>query len=366
MMLALVAMTAAAAGGPPLPPGLEGRFDALERKFERELEQVRIELARMEARLDSYEAESTVEGRRRAQDTASCVAQAAAVTTACPSGSRHRLLQDGLPSECSLTCAPAFIAFREECADMMVKAGFDMVEVERLNEACLSATAVDQGSCGEQLGRRILQRTNDAAGTAGATAAMIIPLTITRDARTGMLVALSQTGRRRQLQGGAETVQEYRCACGDDIAACLPVCGESLHGYELLATIDETDIRMSCKLNRGMFSWAGAVSEGSYFGEDHELFLNVLISGAAGHFLLQLLENPGVTTDTLVQRNQVVKINGRRSTTAHAWGTGGFSVQQGGSLSLIYLKLDIVSSAFDCVSSSAGLPSLPACCLSSL
>ena len=157
-------------------------------------------------------------------------------------------------------------------------------------------------------------------------------------------------------------MQEYRCECGVDIAACLPACDERLHGYELLATIDETDIRMSCKLNRGMFSWAGAVSEGSYFGEDHELFLNVLISGAAGHFLLQLLENPGVTTDTLVQRNQVVKINGQRSATAHAWGTGGFSVQQGGSLSLIYLKLDIVSSAFDCVSSSAGLPSLPARC----
>ena len=246
---------------------------------------------------------------------------------------------------------------------MMVKAGFDMVEVERLNEACLSATAVDQGSCGEQLGRRILQRTNDAAGTAGATAAMIIPLTITRDARTGMLTALSQTGRRRQLQGGAETVQEYRCDCGVVIAACLPACDERLHGYELLATIDETDIRMSCKLNRGMFSWAGAVSEGSYFGEDYELFLNVLISGAAGHFLLQLLENPGVTTDTLVQRNQVVKIDGgRRSATAHAWGTGGFSVQQGGSLSLSYLQLDAVSSAFGSISASVGLLSLPARC----
>ena len=36
----------------------------------------------------------------------------------------------------------------------------------------------------------------------------------------------------------------------------------------------------SCKLHAGLYSWAGAVSEDSYFGDDDELFISMIVSGA--------------------------------------------------------------------------------------
>ena len=169
---------------------------------------------------------------------------------------------------------------------MLEEAGFDMQQVERLHESCLEQLSEDEGSCGAQIGRR-LQRADHAAGAVvntGATAAMIIPLTIVTNAKTGMRMVLGQNGRRSLQGGGAQAVQEFRCECGGgaDISACIPVCDDSIHGYELLLTIDETDLRVSCKIHAGLYSWAGAVSEGSYFGDDDELFISMLVSGAEG------------------------------------------------------------------------------------
>ena len=70
---------------------------------------------------------------------------------------------------------------------MMEETGFDMQQVERLHESCLEQVSVDTGSCGAQIGRRILQRVDGAADTvvdAGATAAMIIPVTIETNEQT--------------------------------------------------------------------------------------------------------------------------------------------------------------------------------------
>ena len=132
---------------------------------------------------------------------------------------------------------------------MLEEAGMDMQQVERLHESCLEQLSVDEGTCGAQIGRR-LQRVDNSAGTfnSGATTAMIIPLTIVTNDRTGQLEVLSQIGRRSLQQGsGAEAVQEFRCECGNgaDISACVPVCDEFIHGYELLLTIDQTDLRVS-------------------------------------------------------------------------------------------------------------------------
>eukprot|EP01052_Picozoa_sp_SAG31_P019754 SAG31_NODE_1454_length_8278_cov_7.030688_7_plen_861_part_00 len=268
----------------------------------------------------------------------------------CSSGGRHRLLQaeDGnigscshLPTQCTLACAPVFIAFREDCDVTMEEAGFDMQQVERLHNHCLELVSVDEGSCSAQIGRRILQRvesSQDTVAQSGATTAMIIPLTIIRD-DMGNLMALSSAGRRQLQQHAAEIVQEFRCACGTEITSCLPTCGEALHGFELLVTVDETDLRMSCKLNRGIFSWAGAVSEGSYFGADHELFLNVLISGSAGHFTLNLMVNADVHDDTIVRRNQIVQISGRPGMRT-PWGSGSITIGEDGILTMIYMRLD--------------------------
>ena len=212
--------------------------------------------------------EQAIGGRRQAQAN-SCTGQllvanrVAEVNAACCGGGGggadgHRRTQDEssgsacaqLPTQCTMACAPVFIAFRKDCEEMLEEAGMDMQQVERLHESCLQQISVDEGSCGAQIGRRILQRVGDPADTAvrntGATTAMIIPLTIVTDAQTGMMEVLGQTGRRRSQEAGAETVQEFRCECGSgSISSCIPVCGEMVHGYELLLTIDETDIRVS-------------------------------------------------------------------------------------------------------------------------
>ena len=216
--------------------------------------------------------------RKRRLQTESCrgeslIARVGAINAACCSGIGHRrVLQDGsssggacerLPKHCTPTCAPVFIAFREECGETMETVGFEMRQVEKLHESCLAQVSEDQGSCGAQIGRR-LQRIDNSVDSAirntGATAAMIIPLRVVTDARTGRLMVLMQTGRRRSLQDpqGAETVQEFRCECGSGaISSCIPECNEAVHGYELLLTIDESDLRVSCKLHLGIFSWAG-------------------------------------------------------------------------------------------------------------
>ena len=293
--------------------------------------------------------EQVIAGERRQLQTAECATRAGAVTSACCSSVGHRLLQDGdcsgLPKQCSASCAPLFIAFRSECEEMMEEAGFVMQEVERLHESCLEQVSADEGSCGAQIGRRVLQRMDgsaDITSNTGATAAMIIPLIIVTNGDTGMLEVLSQNGRRSLQQGGAEAVQEFRCECGSgtDISSCIPVCDESIHGFELLLTIDQSDLRVSCKLHAGLFSWAGAVSEGSYFGDDAELFISMLVSGAEGQYVLKLRVSPDLQTELTVQRNQVVQISGDRALpAAPTWGSGGFVVGEGGYLALEYIAL---------------------------
>eukprot|EP01052_Picozoa_sp_SAG31_P022602 SAG31_NODE_1805_length_7233_cov_5.304738_2_plen_1964_part_01 len=286
-------------------------------------------------------------GRRLQQDS-SCGQRAGEVTAACcvsSDGAGHRLLQSGeqctMPDQCSPTCAPTFVAFRDDCPEMLELAGFDMRQVEQLYDSCVEQLSVDEGSCGAQMGRR-LQRlaTGDTTMvSSGATTAMIIPLTIVTNEQTGMLEVLGHSGRRRSLQAGvgaAEEVQQFRCQCGGrDVYACLPPCSEEIHGYELLLSIDSSDLRVSCKLHNGLYSWAGAVSEGSYFGDDFSLFLSVVVSGAEGRYHLRVVESPGVRADVAIRRNQIVQIYGDEALeTPPDWGSGRLRVQDGGTLSL--------------------------------
>ena len=91
--------------------------------------------------------------------------------------------------------------------------------------------------------------------------------------------------------------------------------------------------------------------------------VSAVISGAAGAYVLKLMADAAVGTDLTVQPGQTVVVSGDQGlAAAPAWGAGGFSVQQSGSLSLEYVRLDAVSSAFGSVSSSVGLPSLPDAC----
>ena len=123
---------------------------------------------------------------------------------------------------------------------------------------------------------------------------------------------------------------------------------------------------MTCNKMGQLFSWQGQASLGGYIGEDFEAFFSSVVSGAAGTYLTTLLADAGISTGLTIQPGQAVVVSGGQSlAAAPAWGTGGFSVLQFGSLSLSYVRLDAVSSAFGSVSPSVCLPGFTACCLSS-
>jgi hypothetical protein len=130
-------------------------------------------------------------------------------------------------------------------------------------------------------------------------------------------------------------VQQYHAVCTSaDVASCVPPCNAEHHGYELLATIDGTDTKFSCNLAHGLYSWMGAASEGGYLGADAQSFFSAVVSGAAGSYIVTLTEDAGISTDLVIQPGQDVHITGSGGSLPSNWGSGGFTVQQGGSVSL--------------------------------
>jgi hypothetical protein len=117
------------------------------------------------------------------------------------------------------------------------------------------------------------------------------------------------------------------------ISDCVPICNETHHGYELLATIDGMDTKLSCNLAHGLHSWVGLASEGGYLGVDVQSFCSSVSSGAAGSYVLTLSRDAGTSADLIIRPGQRVHINCVGSSSS--WGSGGFTVQQGGSLSLV-------------------------------
>ena len=77
-------------------------------------------------------------------------------------------------------------------------------------------------------------------------------------------------------------------------------------------------------------------------GKDAAAFVSAVISAAAGIYVLSLTEAADVESDLTIQPGQIVIISGDvvvvsggdGLTNAPAWGSGGFAVQQFGSLSL--------------------------------
>ena len=60
-----------------------------------------------------------------------------------------------------------------------------------------------------------------------------------------------------------------------------------------------------------------------------------MVSGAAGIYIVTLTEDAGISTDLMIQPGQDVHISGDPNlAVAPSWGSGGFEVQEGGSLSL--------------------------------
>lgn len=122
----------------------------------------------------------------------------------------------------------------------------------------------------------------------------------------------------------------------------LPPCNAEHHGYELLATIDGTDTKFSCNLAHGLYSWMGVASEGGYLGADVQSFFPVVVSAAAGTYIVTLVADAGIRTDLVINPGQDVRISGDLglSATPPSWGSGCFTVQERGSLSLTYISVE--------------------------
>ena len=109
----------------------------------------------------------------------------------------------------------------------------------------------------------------------------------------------------------AEAEHEYQVACRSaEIATCVPPCNVAHHGFELLATIDGTDTKFSCNLAHGLYSWMGAASDGGFLGRDFASFFSAVVSGAAGFYIVTLLEDAGIGTDLVVRPGQAVVMSG--------------------------------------------------------
>ena len=81
-------------------------------------------------------------------------------------------------------------------------------------------------------------------------------------------------------------------------------------------------------------------TDGGYLGADFEAFFSAVVSGAAGIYVGMLVEDAGISTDLVVRPGQDVSVSGDRSLAQPPlWGSGGFTVQQRGALSLSFVAL---------------------------
>ena len=147
-----------------------------------------------------------------------------------------------------------------------------------------------------------------------------------------------------ELLGDSSLAHQLNLQCTDaSLTAedCVPPCNAEYHGYMLLLNLDGDDSKFSCNLAHGLYSWVGAASEGGYLGADAQSFFSAVISGAAGRYIVTLTADAGINTDVVIQPAQEVRIGGDMDlATKPSWGSGGFTVQERGSLTLTYVAVD--------------------------
>eukprot|EP01051_Picozoa_sp_SAG22_P003283 SAG22_NODE_158_length_16966_cov_26.252446_2_plen_618_part_00 len=136
------------------------------------------------------------------------------------------------------------------------------------------------------------------------------------------------------------------CPAGLPADDCIPLCEAQTHGFLLMLNIDGTDTTLTCSLSDLLYSWVGAAALGGFLGQNVAAFVSAVISGAAGTYVLTLMENADVGTDLVIQPGQNVIITGDAGLAeAPRWGSGGFTVGEMGSLSLAFLTLASAISA---------------------
>ena len=100
------------------------------------------------------------------------------------------------------------------------------------------------------------------------------------DASTLGLIAGAAQGCRGSL------VEQLNLACVEEgVTDCVPWCDDSLHGDQLLLSLDGNDAKFTCELRNGLYSWVGPATDGGYIGADFATFFSSVVSGAAGTYM---------------------------------------------------------------------------------
>ena len=261
----------------------------------------------------------------------------AAMDACCPAtagGGGHRRTQASceLPDACpSMECASVFLPFMADCDTLLSQMDVPVAQLQIFATSCQGQQASMLQPVDVQM-FRVRVSTEGAAQSGamfpGSGGSGLPPL--------DPLQPLPPPPAAPQAGEDATEVEQYHAECSStDIESCVPACNAEHHGYELLATIDGTDTKFSCNLAHGLFSWVGAASEGGYLGSDSASCFSAVV-GAAGSYILTLTGGAGIGTDLMIKPGQDVHISGDPGlAAAPGWGTGGFTVQQGGAFSLV-------------------------------
>eukprot|EP01051_Picozoa_sp_SAG22_P011004 SAG22_NODE_1024_length_5987_cov_3.799932_4_plen_623_part_00 len=309
-------------------------------------------LRHINTRLDQCEANTftqVVERRQMQGQTPACGREAVdsmlAVCCAAPAGNGHRLEFvgcDSLPSTCSLQCSYQFISIFDNCHDDALMRGLSAKQLADWTSFYAACSEVEQSAA--EMGA--LQPVN----------VRMFRIMISSDAAQSQAEMFGGQGQTEPIIGplpqlpppppassdsGSTEVQDYHAQCAtENILTCVPTCNATTHGYELLANIDGTDTKFSCNLANMLFSWVGAAALGGFLGQNVAAFVSAVISGAAGTYVLTLMEDAHVGTDLVVQPGQNVIITGDAGlVAAPRWGTNTFEIIDGGSLSLTRLQV---------------------------
>eukprot|EP01050_Picozoa_sp_SAG11_P019610 SAG11_NODE_3155_length_2644_cov_3.394106_2_plen_620_part_00 len=316
--------------------------------------QTKKNLRHINARLDQCEADTfaqMVERRQTQDQTPACGREAvdSMLAVCCASraaaGNGHRLQEsvgcDSLPPTCSLPCSYQFISFFDNCHDQTL-----MLSAEQLADwtsfyaVCseVEQSAAEMGAL-QPLNVRMfrIMISSDAAqsqagifGGQGQTEPII-----------GPLPQLPPAAPASSSDSGSTDVEQYHAQCTTaNILNCVPECNATHHGFELLATIDGTDTKFSCNLANMLYSWVGAAALGGFLGRNVAAFVSAVISGAAGSYVLPLMDDANVGTNLVIQPGQNVIISADDGLAeAPRWGSGGFTVGEMGSLTLSHIQL---------------------------
>ena len=313
------------------------------------------ELTANMTRIDKFWAEPSRQRQLQAEDQCDVLAVNSMLTVCCSvggtDGSGHRRqLQGGcssFPPNCSPTCAVQFVPLYEGCPsfrDQIAGVGGE-VFFASCNEAAAQAAAMNRMQPLEVRMYRISVSSSPEA--AGNQAGMFLPDGGSTDPTISPIIGpLPELPTPGDGHGGSSAdVEQFHAQCTTaNVLTCVPACNMTTHGYELLATIDGTDTKFSCSISNLLFSWVGAAALGGFLGSNAVAFVSAVISGAAGTYMLTLVEGANVVVDLVIQPGQHVIITGDSSMSeAPLWGSAGFEVRELASLSLEHISLEKLS-----------------------